>query len=99
MAPPIVRTERLTSYQITNFFPHLSVHETVRVAAQTYRLSFNFWGRAAALGDVRDKARAILEQVGLWDKRQLLAAHLSHGEQQMLAIARGARRPPQAHAR
>ncbi len=28
------------SYQITNIFPHLSVLENVRVAAQTYRLSF-----------------------------------------------------------
>ena len=37
------------SYQITNVFPHLTVLENVRVAAQTYRLSFNFWGRAAAL--------------------------------------------------
>jgi branched-chain amino acid transport system ATP-binding protein len=87
MAPPIVRTERLTSYQITNIFPHLSMHENVRVAAQTYRPSFNFWGRAAAVGGVRNKAGAILKQVGLWDKRELLAARLC--EQQMLAIARG----------
>src|SRR5216117_106740 len=44
------------SYQITNVFPHLTVLENVRVAAQTYRLSFNFWGRAAALTATRDKA-------------------------------------------
>ncbi len=74
------------SYQITNIFPHLSVLENVRVAAQTYRLSFNFWGRAVALGSIRDKAGAILKQVGLWDKRELLAAHLSHGEQRHLEL-------------
>ena len=74
------------SYQITNIFPHLSVLENVRVAAQTYRLSFNFWGRAVALGGIRDKAGAILKQVGLWDKRALLAAHLSHGEQRHLEL-------------
>jgi branched-chain amino acid transport system ATP-binding protein len=74
------------SYQITNIFPHLSVFENVRVAAQTYRLAFDFWGRAQALAGVRDKAGAILKQVGLWDKRHLLAAHLSHGEQRHLEL-------------
>ena len=53
------------SYQITNIFPHLAVLENVRVAAQTYRLSFDFWGRAESLTGVRDKAGAILKQVGL----------------------------------
>src|SRR3989442_9025167 len=33
------------SYQITKIFPHLSLLENVRVAAQTHPLSFNFWGR------------------------------------------------------
>src|ERR1700694_5897088 len=74
------------SYQITNVFPHLTVLENVRVAAQTYRLSFNFWGRAAALTAVRDKAGAILKEVGLWDKREQLAAYLSHGEKRHLEL-------------
>jgi branched-chain amino acid transport system ATP-binding protein len=74
------------SYQITNVFPHLTVLENVRVAAQTYRLSFNFWGRAARLTGIRDKAGAILKEVGLWDKRELLAAHLSHGEKRHLEL-------------
>jgi len=74
------------SYQITNVFPHLTVLENVRVAAQTYRLSFNFWGRAAALTAIRDKAGLILKEVGLWDKRELLAAYLSHGEKRHLEL-------------
>jgi branched-chain amino acid transport system ATP-binding protein len=74
------------SYQITNVFPHLTVLENVRVAAQTYRLSFNFWGRAAALTAIRDKAGAILTEVGLWDKREQLAAYLSHGEKRHLEL-------------
>src|SRR5215831_3210750 len=59
------------SYQITNVFPHLSVLENVRVAAQTYRLAFNFWGRATALTAIREKAGRILQEVGLWEKRHL----------------------------
>jgi branched-chain amino acid transport system ATP-binding protein len=74
------------SYQITNVFPHLTVLENIRVAAQTYRLSFNFWGRAAALTTIRDKAGVILKEVGLWDKRERLAAYLSHGEKRHLEL-------------
>ncbi len=74
------------SYQITNIFPHLSVLENVRVAVQSHRLAFNFWSRAAALDGVRAKAEAVLAQVGLADKRTMLAAHLSHGEKRHLEL-------------
>src|SRR5947208_16322489 len=75
------------SYQITNVFPHLTVQENVRVAAQGYRASFNFWSRADRLADVRDRARALLGTVGLERKADLLAANLSHGEKRHLEIA------------
>jgi branched-chain amino acid transport system ATP-binding protein len=75
------------SYQLTNVFPHLSVFENVRVAAQGHRRSFNFWARAAALGDARDRACALLETAGLGPKADLLAAHLSHGEKRHLELA------------
>jgi branched-chain amino acid transport system ATP-binding protein len=75
------------SYQITNIFPHLSVLENVRVAAQGYARSFNFWSRADRLTDVRDRALAILKSIGLAGKAEQLAAHLSHGEKRHLEIA------------
>ena len=75
------------SYQITNIFPHLSVLENVRVAAQGYGRSFNFWSRADALTDARDRATALLETMGLGRKGALLAAHLSHGEKRHLELA------------
>ncbi|MCI0546709.1 MAG: ABC transporter ATP-binding protein [Candidatus Rokubacteria bacterium] len=74
------------SYQITNVFPHLSVLENVRVVVQSYRLSFNFWARAVGLGEVRDRAGGILREVGLWEKRAMTAAHLSHGEKRHLEL-------------
>jgi branched-chain amino acid transport system ATP-binding protein len=74
------------SYQITNVFPHLSVHENVRVAVQGWAHSFNFWSRADRLVDVADRAHAILRTVGLAGKAALLAAHLSHGEKRHLEI-------------
>jgi branched-chain amino acid transport system ATP-binding protein len=75
------------SYQITNIFPHLTVLENVRVAAQGYARSFNFWSRADRLVEVRDRARTLLETIGLAGKAEQLAAHLSHGEKRHLEIA------------
>jgi len=75
------------SYQITNVFPHLSVHENVRVAVQGWRRSFNFWSRADALTDVAERAHDLLKTVGLTGKAARLAAHLAHGEKRHLEIA------------
>src|SRR5712692_4281804 len=75
------------SYQITNIFPHLSVLENVRVAAQTYARSFNFWARADHLSVARERARAVLDVVGLGDKTERVAAFLSHGEKRHLEMA------------
>ena len=75
------------SYQITNVFPHLTVHENVRVAVQGHVHAFDFWSRADRLVDVRDRASALLETIGLGHQRDRLAAHLSHGEKRHLEIA------------
>jgi branched-chain amino acid transport system ATP-binding protein len=75
------------SYQITNIFPHLTVLENVRVAAQGHARSFNFWSRADRLTEVRDRARTLLATIGLAAKAEQLAAHLSHGEKRHLEIA------------
>src|SRR5437899_1057340 len=75
------------SYQITNVFPHLTVHENVRVAVQGWARSFNFWSRADALTDVAERAHALLRTVGLAAKSAQLAAHLAHGEKRHLELA------------
>jgi branched-chain amino acid transport system ATP-binding protein len=74
------------SYQITNVFPHLSVHENVRVAVQGPARAFDFWSRADRLVEARDRASALLQTVGLAGKADRLAAHLSHGEKRHLEI-------------
>jgi branched-chain amino acid transport system ATP-binding protein len=75
------------SYQITNIFPHLSVLENVRVAAQGYAHAFDFWSRADRLSAARERARVVLESVGLGEKTERVAAFLSHGEKRHLEIA------------
>jgi branched-chain amino acid transport system ATP-binding protein len=75
------------SYQITNVFPHLSARENVRVAVQGPARAFDFWSRADRLVELRQRAEALLETVGLGKKSDLLAAHLSHGERRHLELA------------
>jgi branched-chain amino acid transport system ATP-binding protein len=74
------------SYQITNVFPHLTVHENVRVAVQGPARAFDFWSRADRLADVQERATQLLQLVGLAAKHDRLAAHLSHGEKRHLEI-------------
>jgi branched-chain amino acid transport system ATP-binding protein len=74
------------SYQITNVFPHLTVHENLRVAAQGPARAFDFWSRADRLAAVHDRAATLLATVGLGAKAGHLAAHLSHGEKRHLEI-------------
>jgi branched-chain amino acid transport system ATP-binding protein len=75
------------SYQITSIFPHLSVLENVRVAAQGPSSAFDFWRRADGVTSARVRAEEMLTTVGLAPKAHLLAVQLSHGEQRHLELA------------
>ncbi|MBM3217567.1 MAG: ABC transporter ATP-binding protein [Candidatus Rokubacteria bacterium] len=75
------------SYQITSIFPHLTVFENVRVAAQGAGQAYDFWRRADALTEARARAEEVLVTVGLAPKAGLLGTHLSHGEQRHLELA------------
>ncbi|WP_315764334.1 MULTISPECIES: ABC transporter ATP-binding protein [unclassified Bradyrhizobium] len=75
------------SYQITNIFADLSVHENVRVAAQALSVSYDIWRNRARLPELNTRADAALEAVGLLGKRWVQAKFLSHGQQRALEIA------------
>jgi branched-chain amino acid transport system ATP-binding protein len=83
----VARLGLAKSYQITNVFPHLSVLENVRVAAQGYGRSFDFWSRADRLESARARAVTLLATIGLAAKAGVLAAELSHGEKRHLELA------------
>lgn len=74
------------SYQITNILPNATTLENVRIAAQSRRHGWSMLTHHADFHDIIDKARAVLEAVGLQDKQEELAANLSHGEQRNLEI-------------
>ena len=74
------------SYQITNILPGATVLENVRIAVQSRHHSWSLLRHHRAYRDVIDRARAVLDSVGLADKVDELAANLSHGEQRNLEI-------------
>jgi branched-chain amino acid transport system ATP-binding protein len=86
--PPdrISRKAIARSYQITNILPGATVFENVRIAAQSRRGGWSLLRHHRALRDVSERARAVLEAVGLAGKADELAANLSHGEQRNLEI-------------
>jgi len=75
-----------TSYQIINIFPKLTTYENVRIAVQSRKTSYNFWTRADMHRDINERTEKILKSIGLLDKKDVLAANLSHGDQRHLEI-------------
>jgi branched-chain amino acid transport system ATP-binding protein len=76
------------SFQIVSVFNHLTVFETVRVAAQArspYRASL--WRDAYQLPGVCEKAWTLLATVGLVERAREPCSNLAHGEQRLLEIA------------
>ena len=75
------------SYQITNIFPELSVHENVRVAAQAFSSRYDILGNRGRLTETDERADAALAGVGLTGERGRVAKLLAHGQQRALEIA------------
>ena len=75
------------SFQITNLFPALTVLENVRVAVQSLQSVYNIWTPRSAHAEWVEQAEALLELVGLQDRRRDRAGDLAHGEQRSLEIA------------
>ena len=76
------------SFQITSLFLDLTVLDNVALAVQAHAgHSFRFWGNARRDADLRDPARAALEQVGLAHRADVRASLISHGEHRLLELA------------
>jgi len=76
------------SFQIISLRPRFSALENVALAVQARgQTSYRFFGRADREQAVNDMASAALAEVGLTERGQTLAAHLSHGEKRALELA------------
>jgi branched-chain amino acid transport system ATP-binding protein len=76
------------SFQVTSVFAEVTALDNVALAVQAHAgSSFRFWRPARTDSALRDPARAALGEVGLAARADVVAQHLSHGEQRQLEIA------------
>jgi len=84
----IARLGLIRSFQISAVFSHLTALENVRVALQRARGgSFDFWRSDEVLHVYDDRARALLEDVGLSEYVDTPAVELPYGRKRALEIA------------
>ena len=84
----IARMGLVRSFQISAVFPHLTVLENVRVALQRKRGgSFDFWRGERTLDAFNDRARELIEAVGLSAYQDTVAVELPYGRKRALEIA------------
>ena len=84
------------SFQITSIFPDLTVSENVRIALQSRTaMSYRFLKKLSMGDGLEERSREVLQQIGLREKADLPAKHLSHGEKRILDIGIGVATSPQ----
>ena len=74
------------SYQIINIFPNLTVFENIRIAAQSRKVTYDFWKDVKDLDEINQKVTQILETLKLGERQETLACNLPYGEQRHLEI-------------
>ena len=75
------------SYQITRVFEHLTVRENLSLDIQAHNgHSFRFWKKATNDPVIRPAILPAMARVGLEERADVLAAHLSHGEKRQLEV-------------
>lgn len=75
------------TFQINNLFPKLTLLQNVLLAAQGLeKTKFVMYRPISSFKHLRGKAKNILEEFDLWDKREVLVENLSYGEQRQIEI-------------
>ena len=76
------------TFQVSNVFPLLSVHENVRLSAEAAKGgTMRIWRRATGVRSAVDRATWAIGRVGLVDREWWLAGMLSHGDKRKLELA------------
>jgi len=75
------------SFQITNIFPNLSVHENIRLASQALeKKKFNIIQKVENLKETEERTQEVINQVGLTSQANNFARNLPHGDQRKLEL-------------
>ncbi|MGE0765739.1 MAG: ABC transporter ATP-binding protein [Hyphomicrobiaceae bacterium] len=84
----VARKGLVRSFQISAVFPHLTVLENVRVALQrSLGTTFHFWRSEQSVEVLNERARELIEAVGLAEFESLNAVELAYGRKRQLEIA------------
>ena len=84
----VARLGLVRSFQISAVFPHLTALENVRVALQRqHGHSFDFWRSKSVLDRFNNRARELLDDVGLSAFADTLAVEMPYGRKRALEIA------------
>ena len=84
----LARRGLVRSFQISSVFPHLSVHENVRVALQSrHGETLGFWKSDAGLSRYDNAVDSLLVDVGLEPYAQRIAVELPYGRKRALELA------------
>ena len=84
----VARLGLIRSFQISAVFPHLTALENVRVALQRGRGdNFDFWRSKSVLNSYNERARALLDDVGLAAFEHTSAVEMPYGRKRALEIA------------
>ena len=87
-APSRCHAGLVRSFQITSILKNFRAVDNVALAIQARQgHSFRFWKPARDDASLQGPAQAILDEVGLGERSQVLAGNLAHGEQRRLEIA------------
>ena len=75
------------TFQINNLFPKLTVLQNVLLAAQGLQgTKYVMYRPISSYKSLYDKAKNILEEFQMWDKRDVLVENLSYGDQRQIEV-------------
>ncbi|WP_343561868.1 ABC transporter ATP-binding protein [Kiloniella sp. b19] len=77
-------------FQTPEVFNDLNLLENAMIPAFAHNdgaFSLNAWGGVVSRGEVREEAEHILEDIGLADKKEMVAGSLSRGDKRRLELA------------
>lgn len=88
-APPfnLNRQGMARSFQITNIFRTMTVFQNVRNAVLSKnKIRYNLFSRLDRMEEINRQTGKVLEQIGLLERREVMAGLLSYGQQRALEI-------------
>jgi len=82
----IANKQLVKTFQEMNIFEGVSVFENIRIAAQARVTKYNMFSDYRTFSEVSDRARTVLDQIGLSDQADVHVGELPYGDQRKVEI-------------